>query len=176
MADAIENAEGKTLSFTGIISKSEHKIAKSGKPFGSFVLEDFDGSHEFALFGQDYEKFRAFINSGEFLYIQGTVSKRFDGSRNELRIQKMEPLRTVAEKYFKSIDLIIHVAAVSKNMIHELDSTLQMFPGNKKVNFVFFDPEENMEVKIPYKKAGIEINKALIDQLEQMEGIRHKLN
>ena len=61
MADAIENAEGKTLSFTGIISKSEHKIAKSGKPFGSFVLEDFDGSHEFALFVQDYEIGRAHV-------------------------------------------------------------------------------------------------------------------
>lgn len=176
MADAIENAEGKTLNFTGIISKAEHKIAKSGKPFGSFVLEDFDGSHEFALFGQDYEKFRAFINAGEFLYVQGVVSKRFDQSRNELRIQKMEPLRLVAEKYFKSIDLIIQVSEISKTLIHELDSTLQMFPGNKKLNFVFFDPEENMEVKVPYKKGGIEINKALIEQLEQMPGIRHKLN
>jgi DNA polymerase-3 subunit alpha len=29
-------------------------MTKTGKPFGTFVLEDYNESYEFALFGEDY--------------------------------------------------------------------------------------------------------------------------
>ena len=46
-------------------------MTKTGKPFGTFVLEDYNESYEFALFGDDYVKFRNLMVDGYFLHIKG---------------------------------------------------------------------------------------------------------
>jgi DNA polymerase-3 subunit alpha len=64
---AVMNRE---LSFAGIVTKAEHRIAKSGKPFGSFSLEDHTGSYDFMLFSEDYLKFKVYLAQGTLLYVK----------------------------------------------------------------------------------------------------------
>jgi DNA polymerase-3 subunit alpha len=42
----------------GLVGNVQHKMTKMGKPFGTFVLEDYNESYEFAIFGEDYVKFQ----------------------------------------------------------------------------------------------------------------------
>src|SRR6185437_15195707 len=50
----------------GLVSNVQHKMTKNGKPFGTFILEDYNESYEFALFGDDYIKFRNLLVDGYF--------------------------------------------------------------------------------------------------------------
>ena len=64
---------GLEASFVGIVTKAEHRIAKSGKPFGSFSLEDHNGSHDFMLFSEDYMKYKLYLQTGTLLFVKNTV-------------------------------------------------------------------------------------------------------
>jgi DNA polymerase-3 subunit alpha len=51
----------------GIVTKAEHRIAKSGKQFGILGVEDHSGTHEFMLFSEDYMKFKLYLQQGALL-------------------------------------------------------------------------------------------------------------
>src|SRR5690606_42115708 len=61
----------------GIITNVAHRIAKSGKPFGSFIFEDYSDSYDMALFGEDYVKFKGYLQEGYFVQLRGLVQERF---------------------------------------------------------------------------------------------------
>jgi DNA polymerase-3 subunit alpha len=61
----------------GLVSNVQHKMTKTGKPFGTFVLEDYFDSYEFALFGEDYIKFRNLLVNGYFLQLRGVIEEKF---------------------------------------------------------------------------------------------------
>ena len=57
--ETLEAEKGKVLTFGGLITSCEHRISKSGRPWGFFALEDYNGTHEFRCFGEDYVKFKS---------------------------------------------------------------------------------------------------------------------
>ena len=60
----MEREKGKMLTFGGLITAAEHRISKSGRPWGFFALEDYHGAHEFRCFGEDYVRFKEFMVEG----------------------------------------------------------------------------------------------------------------
>ena len=50
--------KGRELIVGGLVSKSTHRMSKTGKPFGSFIFEDYQESVEMVLFGDDYVKLK----------------------------------------------------------------------------------------------------------------------
>ncbi|MCB0811279.1 MAG: DNA polymerase III subunit alpha, partial [Flavobacteriales bacterium] len=57
----LDKLQGREVVFAGIVTKAEHRIAKSGKPFGSMSLEDHHGMHDFMLFSEDYLRFKIYL-------------------------------------------------------------------------------------------------------------------
>ena len=53
----------KDLSVAGIVSKTNVRQSKNGKPFVLFTIEDYSGSLDLALFGEDYLKRVDFLNT-----------------------------------------------------------------------------------------------------------------
>ncbi|HRD53665.1 MAG TPA: DNA polymerase III subunit alpha, partial [Flavobacteriales bacterium] len=72
----LKSLEGRDVTFAGIVTKAEHRIAKSGKPFGSLSLEDHYGSHDFMLFSEDYMRFKLFLQQGALLFVKGRAMAR----------------------------------------------------------------------------------------------------
>jgi DNA polymerase-3 subunit alpha len=64
----LDSMLGRELKLGGIVSGVEHRTTKTGKPFGKFTVEDYNGNYTFTLFGEDYLKFKNFMNTGWFLY------------------------------------------------------------------------------------------------------------
>jgi DNA polymerase-3 subunit alpha len=64
----------------GLVTNAQHKMTKTGKPFGTFVLEDYNESYEFALFGEDYIPIK--INLVMVIsYTLKVISKRNSGKK-----------------------------------------------------------------------------------------------
>src|SRR5690606_5647513 len=89
--------KNKEVVMGGIIASANHRIAKSGKPFGSFIIEDYSDSFEIMVFGEDYVKFKGYLQEGFFVQIRGLVQERFKQVGNwgfELKnIQLLSDLR-----------------------------------------------------------------------------------
>lgn len=169
---------GLEASFVGIVTKAEHRIAKSGKPFGSFSLEDHNGSHDFMLFSEDYMKYKLYLQQGTLLFVKGRASERTwgrDEGQLEFKISSMDLLSDIREKYFTKLSLRIEAERVSEDMTRELASLFKEHPGKCKVNIALFSAAENVNVDLNAKAATVAVTEVLMDRLGAMANVEAKL-
>src|SRR5690606_1762454 len=97
---------GRELSVGGIIVDVQHRTSnKDGREFGIFTLEDYEDQYEFRLFGEDYLKFKHFLQPNMILGMKLMITERVfrdkdgieTGKRVYVNVQKMELLSEVLE-------------------------------------------------------------------------------
>ena len=49
----LNSFKGKEVTFAGIITEANHRTGKTGKPFGSFMVEDYFDSIQIMLFSEE---------------------------------------------------------------------------------------------------------------------------
>jgi DNA polymerase III subunit alpha len=127
----IEALVGRELKLGGIVSAVEHRTTKTGKPFGKFTLEDYNGNGTFTLFGEDYLKFRNFMNLGWFLFVEGAVVKNTWGQQNlEFKIRNIELLNEIGVKRCKGISIQVDIKDVTKDFIGKLEDIGKQHKGS----------------------------------------------
>ncbi|MDR0688251.1 MAG: DNA polymerase III subunit alpha, partial [Prevotellaceae bacterium] len=67
---------GKSLKFAGLVTKAAEFMTKNNNPYGRLTIEDFSGSHEFTIFGNDYITFKKYFEEGYALLIHAAVQER----------------------------------------------------------------------------------------------------
>jgi len=55
------NQLGRNFKLAGLVTEVQHRMTKTGKNFGSFVIEDFTGKTDFILWSEDYIKFQNYL-------------------------------------------------------------------------------------------------------------------
>ncbi|MFM6975625.1 MAG: DNA polymerase III subunit alpha, partial [Sphingobacteriaceae bacterium] len=126
--DQIEfnQVRGRDLIVGGLVSKSAHRMTKTGKPFGSFVFEDYYESVELVLFGEDYVKFRSFMEDGYFLQLRGVVAERFRQSGNwEFKINSISLLSELRDKMAKSLTIQLPLYEITDELMTQLDALVK---------------------------------------------------
>jgi DNA polymerase-3 subunit alpha len=169
---------GRELCFAGIITKAEHRIAKSGKPFGSFSLEDHSGTHDFMLFSEDYLKYKLYLVQGTTLLVKGRAMERTwgrDEGQLEFKISSMDLLSDVREKHFTKLNVRIEAERVSEDLTRELAALFKEHPGKCKVNVSLFSAAENVTVDVPAKGVAVAVSEGLMLRLEGMADVEAKL-
>jgi DNA polymerase III subunit alpha len=143
--EALKNMElhvGKSLTFGGIINNVQHRIAKNGKGWGMFMLEGYDDSYEFRIFGEEYLKFRHFLIQNNFTFMKVTVKEGWadkdTGKKGEPRLQfvLVQYLQDVLTTFAKKLVLMLNIKDVQSEFIHELS---HLFSENKGDNTVAFE-------------------------------------
>jgi DNA polymerase-3 subunit alpha len=145
------------LKIGGLVANVQHKMTKTGKPFGTFVLEDYNESYEFALFGDDYVKFRNMMMDGYFLHIKGNIEEKFRQKDNwDLRIMVMEMLSEMRDKLTKSLTVCIDANKLTSKLLDDIQKMInennEKYPvKNCKLRFQIRDREEVMQVDLSSK-------------------------
>jgi DNA polymerase-3 subunit alpha len=165
------------VSFGGMITEAEHRVGKSGKPFGSFTLEDFTGSVRLNLWSEDYLKQKHLIEPGNFVFLKCKVQLRYNSSDvYELKILTMQLLQEVSARMAKNITLSMPVQLVSDDFLKAFDNMAKQHPGNCQVRFNIFDSDEKISVSLASRKSRVMLDKELIDYLEAMPEVKYHLN
>jgi DNA polymerase III subunit alpha len=174
----IEPLLGRELKLAGIVSAVEHRTTKTGKPFGKLTIEDYSGNTSFMLFGDDYIKFRNFMNIGGFLFIEGNVIKNTWGQQNiEFKIRNIELLHEIGVKRSKGIQVRVNIADITQDLIGAIEDVCQEFNGNAPLYIKFRDETQNInsdrllsrrfrvnpvnEMASKLEKAGLEVSVVL---------------
>ena len=140
---------GREIKLGGIVSGVEHRTTKTGKPFGKFTLEDYSGNYTFTLFGDDYLKFKNFMNLGWFLFIEGAVIKNSWGQQNiEVKIRNIELLNELGIKRSKGVQLRINSSDISQGMIGVIEEVCQAHAGNTPLFLKIQDEKENFSLDL----------------------------
>jgi len=138
----------------GLVSNVQHKMTKTGKPFGTFVLEDYKESYEFALFGEDYVKFRYLLVDGYFLHLKGSIEEKFKQKDNwDMRILTMSLLSEMRDRLTKSITVCLELQALNEGLLNNiqqlLDDNSQKHPSkNCTLRFLVKDREDAIALEI----------------------------
>jgi DNA polymerase-3 subunit alpha len=178
----MEKMVGKDFSFGGMISMVNHRVSKTGKPFGNFTLEDYYGSHEFVLFGEDYVKNKLHMTIGYFVNIRGKVieNRWNDTVRIDFKIHSMQLLSELRDKMLKSITLNIPLRDISDNLIKHLDSLVKENTKEKdgtcylKINVM--DAEDNIQLTLPSRKIRVNPDNSFLSRIQTIPNISYKLN
>jgi DNA polymerase-3 subunit alpha len=169
--------KNKDISIGGLIAEANHRVSKTGKPFGTFILEDYNESIDLPLFGEDYVRFKAFLNTGYFIHLKGKVQERFHQPDNlEFKVSSVQLLGDLREKLAKSITINIPLNRVTDNFIDEIKNMLEANPGTCTVKFSVYDNDENIKIDMPSKKTKVNLSNELIQLLESRKELSFKLN
>ncbi|RYU90198.1 DNA polymerase III subunit alpha [Mucilaginibacter terrigena] len=138
----------------GLVANVQHKTTKMGKPFGTFILEDYNESYEFAFFGEDYVKFRNMMVDGYFLHIKGNIEEKFRQKDNwDLRVTVMSLLSEMRDKLTKSLTVCLDVKALNDqlldNLMQVINTNNEKYPAKScQLKFKIRDGEEAMYVDL----------------------------
>jgi len=162
------------LSIGGLVSTVQHKMTKTGKPFGTFVIEDYNDSYEFALFGEDYVKFRNLLVDGYFLHIKGNIEEKFRQKDNwDLRIATMSLLTEMRDKLTKSVTVCIDLNSLNDNLMSNLQQIVeennQKYPvKNCTLRFIVRDMEESLLIELPSKTFKVNPSDDLMADIQSL--------
>ncbi|WP_281227654.1 DNA polymerase III subunit alpha [Flavobacterium aquiphilum] len=149
--EALKNLEahvGKNLTFGGIITNVQHRVAKNGKGWGTFMLEGYDESYEFKIFGEEYLKFRHFFIQNNFTFLKVLVKEGWvnqeTGKRAEPRIQfvLVQYLQDVLSAFAKKLILLLNIKDLEVEFIHKLNRLFQEHKGDNTVSFEIMELEK----------------------------------
>jgi len=146
---SLEQHVNKNLSFGGIISNVQHRVAKNGKGWASFMLEGYDESHEFRIYGEEYLKFRHFLIGNNFTFMRVMVREGWtnqEGKKGEPRLQfvAIQYLQDVLVTFAKKLIIQFNIADLQEHLITSL---YQLFNDNRGDNQVTFEVMEIEKIK-----------------------------
>jgi DNA polymerase-3 subunit alpha len=163
-------------SFAGIVTKVTVRTAGNGNQFMIFVLEDFSGNHEFALFAKDYIEFERFIALDRLLFVQGVYkSKNNYSDQMAFKIQSIELLSEILSERSKELKLSFSLKRLNNDLLSRLLQTLESHRGSKKLSMEVFDEEEKIQLEFLSRKVQVNIGKKLMAELAALDSVQVKL-
>jgi len=172
--DALKNKE---VTFGGLVSNIREGITKNGKPYMIIKVEDFTGSGEIALFGDDYINFGKYGRPGLYVYVKGRVQpRRFNENQFELKINSIQLLPDVKDNIIEKITITLPLHDLNSQMIEELSVLTKNNTGNSLLYFEVIDGERNMKVELFARGIKVNVKKELIDYLVENENILFRIN
>ena len=168
--------DGKDVTVAGIITTVQHRTSKTGKPFGTFAMEDYMGSFEFILFGEDYIKFKNYMSEGFQVFVRAKVQTRFGQAGNfECKIQKIDLLSEIKDKTFNSIKLKVGASDVNHDFIDKIELLINTHPGKCNIEIHVEDKAENLSVKMFSKTKKIDINDEFMNEINRLTVLGYDL-
>ncbi|CAN1556395.1 DnaE DNA polymerase III, alpha subunit [Flavobacteriaceae bacterium] len=138
----------KNLSFGGIITNVQHRVAKNGKGWATFVLEGYDESYEFKIFGEEYMKSRHYLIPNSFTYMKVLVKEGWadkeTGKKGEPRLQftDFKILQDVLGIFAKRLVVLLNINDLQADFIHRLSAVFQENKGDNTVTFEVLELEK----------------------------------
>jgi len=149
---------GKIYRLAGLVTDAQHRISKNGKEFGSFVLEDYSGKSDFILFGEDYMKFRNYLERGKNLFLCGSFRKRFNREEFEYRIDKVMLLETIKQVLTKQVIIDVEARFVNEEMVRFVEKNVKTHPGRSGLKIQVTEPKNNWKIGMYMMENGFEMN------------------
>lgn len=180
--DEFKKISNRDLIVGGLVSASRHGTTKTGKPFGTFMFEDYGETFEVALFGEDYIKLKQYLEVGLFLQLRGIVTERFKQKDNwEFKVNSIVLLSELRDKMSKSLTIQLPLTELSTAFINKMDeiirlNTEQNESRNCQLKFMIMDYEEETILEMPSKMVRINPSNEFLDEISKMIGVRYKLN
>ncbi len=173
--DKVEDLYGRDVKIAGIVTTAQHRISKKGTGWGLFTVQDFSGSLEFPLFGNDYLDFKERLSEGQCVFIKGKFEPRWSGEGYQLKINEVSLLDGLSQNLTESITLRIPIENLSHEFIESIDELCDRYKGKQRLRMLLIDRFNRTTLLMRSKKRQITVDTAFVEELDKI-GVEYKLN
>jgi DNA polymerase-3 subunit alpha len=173
------NLRNRELSVAGLVTEVKHLTTKTGRPFGSLIIEDYTDSYKFTLFGKEYEDYRKYMYEGYSLLIKGSFQLntwRKDSEVYEYKIKSVTVLNNAREDIVKNLIIRISVNDVNEELINDIQSCVSNNHGKAGIKFCLVDEAEGISVELFSRNASVSVTNELIKYLDDRPELEYKVN
>ncbi len=166
----LERFKNRDLKIAGIVTKKREGMTRTGNKFATFGLEDFSDTVELALFGEDYAKFKNYIEINNMLFISARYVPGFrDANVFELKVVDIKFLADSVEKLSKRLTLDIPLEVINDNFIEELETLFSQNRGKCALEFNIVDKENALKVPLSSRTMLVQPDPVMIRALETFD-------
>ena len=176
--DKKELAKFEEISFGGIVTAVSARFTKTNKPFGIVTIEDFDGSGELALFGEEWTKWQSMLQEEYPVYITARCQQRFRNNPDayDMVIKKIEFLTDVKDKSIDKLTIYIDSTMFKEAAMTDLETMLRSCQGHVPLYFNIHDTEHNTNIEMFSRNVTVDVNKKLLSFLDEMNAMAGEEN
>ncbi|MBR1733062.1 MAG: DNA polymerase III subunit alpha, partial [Alloprevotella sp.] len=155
----------------GIVSSVREGQTRKGKPYGITRIEDYNGSGELALFGEDWARQRNYLIPGHNVLIRGKVDVRMprrDAAEEgkpatpfySFHIEQVQFLAEAKEQLIKSVTIEMNLEDITEERAAEMAKYLmeEKKTGTVTLHFRIVDNQERWRVTLLSKTFRISID------------------
>ena len=170
-------ADREDVTMGGIVTSIQSRFGKNNKPWGIVTLEDFHGSGELVLFGDDWLNLNGKFIEGAAVYIVGKMQPRFFNSeQKELKVSNVELLQSVKERAIDRITIMMSTDLMNDTIVTELGTLIADNPGKTKLFVQLHDGSGKSHVLLRSTTKTVDVKHSLIHFIEQSEGLDYRIN
>lgn len=162
----------------GIVTAVRSGTTKNGKPFGVATIEDFSGTGEIALFGENWVQWGGYLSVDRSVLITGSVDEhRFRPGEYELRIGRIDWLADISDKVIERITITINTNTLNKDDVEMLTSYAEENPGNTALQLVFVDATNpHNQLHMTSSSRRINVKRHFLDDIEASDALSYSIN
>ncbi len=173
----IDNMNGREVRFAGLVSDVKIGTSRQGEPYGSMVINDYSGSYELRLKGDEFSDFRGFFENDTFVFIKGTVMVRpyVDKSGinkvfSKIRIGAMMNLSSVVDRYTSKLSFKVNLSDIDDEMCKTLEKVAKKHKGKVPLVATVLDATHNIFLNMSSDTMNVSA-RDIIPELEKIKGI-----
>ncbi len=165
------------LMFGGIVTNVTDKFTKTGKPCGFITIEDFDGSGELALFGEEWGQWKGMLAQGCSVFIKASCTKRFRDSKfYEIKISSIKYLQTAKNEMLDKITITMDADGIDETTVTDLMTIVRANPGNTPLYLQLRNAEERRTVTLRSRNTKIDVKRSLLNFIKENPALEYYIN
>ncbi len=173
----MERYANSDLKLGGMVTGVRKGITKTGKPYGIVQFEDYSGSMELPLFGQDWAEWASYMEVGNTLMIYARCQPRqWNPNQLELKIGKIDFLADIKDSVIEKITIAMNVDALDDDTLLSLQCIIRDCPGNSDLYFLIADSDGQTHLNMHSRSTKVSVKKNLISFIESKPALSYKIN
>ena len=128
----------------GIVTAVNTGFTRNNQPRGFVTLEDFSGSGDLALYGEEWGRWNSYFVDGSAVYIQLQFYQKYPNSDFiSVRVLNVEYMETVKNNGIEQFTIVCDSDKINEETVEDLTSIIKSSPGKTKLSFQLIDREQS---------------------------------
>jgi DNA polymerase III subunit alpha len=149
---------GKLIRIAGLVVGAQHRIAKNGNKYGSFIIEDYTGNTEFPLFRDDYVKMGDYFKPGNSVCVVGNFGLGFDRTEYRFRVQNVYLIESLKQLMTKQLHVTLHPKDINEDLIAFFQKNVKKNPGGARLRLSMREEKQDLRVSLFTLEKGFTMN------------------
>ena len=177
LADQAELSKKEGFQLGGIVTAVQEKTTRRGEPCGFVTIEDFEGSGELKLFGEEWTKWRGLMVVGYTLYIQGKCAPRFQNSTFlSFQLSNVQFMSKAKDENIEKFTIMFDSSLVDEAMVTDLSTLISEHPGTIQLYFAIKNPDSPAPLVLHSRNHTIDVNSELLSYIDNNPNLEYHIN